>query len=365
MTEPFEGAEEAPSGNPRPAAAAPTTAGGLIRAARERQGLHIAALATAIKVSPRKLDALENDRYAELPDATFTRALAQTVCKTLKLPAGPVLALLPAAESSALDHVAGALNEPFRDRPGREEHAALAAVAVRPMVWMGLAFLLAAMVLFFAPASWWQRLEAVDSAASAASAAPVLASAPAAPVVAASAASAVAMAASAPAAAASAVVAASAAATTLAAPVVPAAVLPAQGPAALSGAAQVGPARAPAPTAAVPAVVVGGGAPAAAPVAPLPTAAAPATAAPLAPVAAGAAALQLQADQATWAEVRDARGQVLVSRLVRAGEVLQLSGTPPLKLTLGNAPGTRLSFRGKPVDLVPFTRDSVARFELQ
>ena len=70
----------------------------------KRQGLHIAALAAAIKVAPRKLDALENDRYDELPDATFTRALAQTVCRTLKIDAAPVLALLPQAG----DHGAGA-----------------------------------------------------------------------------------------------------------------------------------------------------------------------------------------------------------------------------------------------------------------
>ncbi len=41
------------------------TAGSLLRAAREKQGLHIAALAAAIKVAPRKLDALENDRWNE------------------------------------------------------------------------------------------------------------------------------------------------------------------------------------------------------------------------------------------------------------------------------------------------------------
>ena len=73
----------------------PTTAGGLLRAAREKQGLHIAALAAAIKVAPRKLDALENDRHDELPDATFVRALAQTVCRTLKIDPRPVLHMLP------------------------------------------------------------------------------------------------------------------------------------------------------------------------------------------------------------------------------------------------------------------------------
>ena len=70
-------------------------AGALLRAARERQGLHIAALAAAIKVSQRKLEALEADRFDELPDATFTRALAQTVCRQLKIDPKPVLERLP------------------------------------------------------------------------------------------------------------------------------------------------------------------------------------------------------------------------------------------------------------------------------
>ena len=52
-----------------------TTAGGLLRQARQAQGLHIAALAAAIKVTPRKLELLESDQFDQLPDATFTRAL--------------------------------------------------------------------------------------------------------------------------------------------------------------------------------------------------------------------------------------------------------------------------------------------------
>ena len=58
------------------ASASAPSAGRLLREAREKQGLHIAALAAAIKVSPKKLELLESDRFDELPDATFTRALA-------------------------------------------------------------------------------------------------------------------------------------------------------------------------------------------------------------------------------------------------------------------------------------------------
>ena len=105
--------------------------GEILRTARERQGLHIAALAAAIKVSPRKLDALEHDRWDELPDATFIRALAQTVCRTLKIDAAPVLARLPRAGALPLATGSGGLNAPFHDRPGRDD-AGLG--PIRPMV---------------------------------------------------------------------------------------------------------------------------------------------------------------------------------------------------------------------------------------
>ncbi|HRH89477.1 MAG TPA: helix-turn-helix transcriptional regulator, partial [Rubrivivax sp.] len=83
------------------------SAGALLRAARERQGMHVAALAATIKIPQRKLEALEADRYGDLPDATFTRALALTVCRALKLAPEPVLALLPQTGGKPLADVAG------------------------------------------------------------------------------------------------------------------------------------------------------------------------------------------------------------------------------------------------------------------
>jgi len=77
--------------------AASASAGQMLRAARERSGLQLPALAAAIKVTPRKLEALEADRLDLLPDPTFARALATAVCRALKVDAAPVLALLPRA----------------------------------------------------------------------------------------------------------------------------------------------------------------------------------------------------------------------------------------------------------------------------
>lgn len=293
----------------------PATAGGLLRAAREKQGLHIAALAAAIKVAPRKLDALEHDRYDELPDATFTRALAQTVCRTLKIDAQPVLALLPQADAAMLDTVNGGLNAPFRERPMRDDGAAFAIAAIRPMTLTGLALLLAAATVYFVPEGLWQRLAAGGREA-------VLPAAPAASAVA-----------SAPAAAAVAVA-------------VPA--LPTDGAASAAAAAS-----APATGAAVAANVASGetvfGAPASEP---------PAS-------AAVPRMVQLRTSDASWVEARDTRGQVLFSRVVQPGESVGFDGAPPIRLTIGNAPATQLSFRGKPVELASSTRDNVARLELQ
>ena len=58
------------------------TPGGLLREARQASGLHIAALAAALKVPVSKLEALESDNYEALPDAVFVRALASSVCRT-------------------------------------------------------------------------------------------------------------------------------------------------------------------------------------------------------------------------------------------------------------------------------------------
>lgn len=77
------------------------TAGVLLREARESAALQIAALAAALKVPVKKLEALESDRHDLLLDMVFVRALAASVCRTLKVDPAPVLELLPHAGHSA------------------------------------------------------------------------------------------------------------------------------------------------------------------------------------------------------------------------------------------------------------------------
>jgi cytoskeleton protein RodZ len=161
-----------------PAPTRPTTAGGLLRQARQAQGLHIAALAAAIKVVPRKLELLETDQFDQLPDATFTRALAQTVCRTLKVDAGPILALMPPPSGHRLEQVAEGLNTPFRERPGRLVPQEWARVA-SPALWLTALLLIAAAVVYLVPADWLQFSKPVAIVPPAADA-PSVAAAPAA-----------------------------------------------------------------------------------------------------------------------------------------------------------------------------------------
>ncbi len=286
---------DSPADNGTPAA---SSAGALIRQARQAQGLHIAVLAAATKVPQRKLEALEADRLDELPDATFTRALAQTVCRSLKIDPAPVLALLPQPSGHRLEHVAEGINAPFRERPGMAPSADWSVLG-SPAVWAPLVILLLAAGIYFLPKGT-VTLPTVGGGASAPDTATTT--------------------------------------TTLPPPV--------SEPA---SAAVLAPPAAAAPAASVVVETVHS-----APAVPEDAASAPPA----------AGVLQLRVSAESWVEVLDARGATLLSRLLQPGETVGIDGAVPLKLTVGNAAATQVSFRGKPVELTS-TRDNVARLELK
>ena len=270
------------------------TAGGLLRQARMAKGLHIAALATSIKVAPRKLELLESDRFDELPGATFTRALAQTVCRTLKIDAAPVLALLPQPADQGLSQMSRGLNAPFLDRPGRRIPNDMQFLK-SPVVLGAAVLLVASILLYLLPPGWIS--DATQGSLTRTE--PVLvAPAPASSIVSASI----------PVPAASAVIETAQAASEPA-----------------MEASQ--PAEAPAP----------------------------------APVT---GALLLRASAESWVEVIDGQGAALISRMLQPGETVALDGASPLRVKIGNASATQVSFKGKAIDLVP-TRDNVAKLELK
>jgi cytoskeleton protein RodZ len=290
------------------------TAGAMLREAREKRGLHIAALAASIKVTPRKLEALEADRYAELPDMTFTRALAQTVCRVLKVDPEPVLAKLPAAgDLPRLAKVGGGINTTFREAPGSQDPGEYTFYR-RPVFWATLIVLLGAIALALIPERWVPWHGAAD---------------------------------------------------------LPSLTVPAAAVEALSAAA---PAAGP-PESAAPAAEAAGSAPV---TAVMPAAAASASgssietvhSAPPPALASGGetgmttGVLAVRTSAESWVEVQDGRGQTLLSRTIQPGETVGLDGPFPFRLTIGNAAATQLTFRGEAVDLSSSTRDNVARLQL-
>lgn len=67
----------------------------------------------------------------------------------------------------------------------------------------------------------------------------------------------------------------------------------------------------------------------------------------------------------SWTEVRDRNDRILFSQLNPAGAEQHVQGRLPLSVVVGNASGVQLLYNGKPFDLVPHTRVSVARFTLE
>jgi cytoskeleton protein RodZ len=78
-----------------------------------------------------------------------------------------------------------------------------------------------------------------------------------------------------------------------------------------------------------------------------------------------APALRFVVDQESWLEVRDRDNRLILSQRQAAGTEQVLSGQVPLTLTIGYAPGVRLFWQGKAVDLAPHTKGDVARLVLE
>lgn len=84
----------------------------------------------------------------------------------------------------------------------------------------------------------------------------------------------------------------------------------------------------------------------------------------LAGMPASAAVLSFHFNEESWVEVKAADGMVLLRDTNVAGSDRELAGAAPFTLIVGNAKGVVLKFRGKPIDLVPYTRAAIARLTL-
>ena len=302
------------SAGPADRAQAGPTGGAMLKAAREAAGLHIGALAVTLKVPVKKLEALEADRMDLLPDAVFVRALAASVCRTLRIDAAPVLARLPITVAPRLKTVEAGINAPFRV-PGGDPAVSIRERIGSPLAMAVAAMLVGAAVLLVSPPldriEQWLGLAQSDATSPTA---------------------------------------------------VPLPLAPTPAPAAPTEV--VRPSAAPTPTevqepiasAAVPASAT-------APLAPrlLPTPAA----VPPPPVSDLTGSLVLRARGASWVEVTDAAGVVQLRKMLNAGEGVGVSGKRPLMVVVGRADLVDVTVSGKPYDLVNVSRDKVARFEVK
>lgn len=286
-------------------------AGAMLRAAREAAGLHAAALAVSLKIPVRRLEALEAERWDELPGAVFTRALAASVCRNLKIDPEPVLARLPAAPRSQLAE-SERPSVPFREAtPTTSVSHRLSAPfeGSRALALVVGALVLGAVLLWVWPfvAPQFARPLAGEPQS-----APVQEPAQAR-------------------------VAPSPPAQEAAAAVTPPA-LTAAAHSAAPATARLGDATAPVPSSVAPAVTS----------------------------ATSRALLALSARGDSWIEVTDARGAVLLRRLLKDGETAQLdAAAAPLSVLVGRADVTDVKVRGEPLDLAPLARNNVARFEVK
>ncbi len=291
-------------------AAGDVTAGQLLRRAREAAGLHVAALAVSLKVPVRKLEALEDNRYDQLPDAVFARALAASVCRTLKIDPQPVLDRLPQTGVPRLLRAQGAINAPFR-APHQGTAPSWFDQLPKPVFVVVFALLLGALVLIFLP-----DVQRVQSA--------LMAPAPPPPAESSA---------------------------------------PVQGPLSAVSTVDSSPALisptavlTPSPALAMAGQLGGGSAGAVAGAAAVNT---PAQASEASGV------VVFKATAASWVQVTDARGAPVLRKLLEAGESAGASGAGPLTVTIGRADATLVQVRGKPFDLAAVSRDNVARFEVK
>jgi len=285
-----------------------------LRRAREDAGLHIVALASALKVPVQKLEALEEGRYDELPDMVFARALASSVCRHLLIDPGPILDEIPLPGAPTLGDIPRAISAPFRasavDLGGS---ATAGAGGMKKAAWLAGILVLAAVVVMLLP----ENMPWSDGAAPA-----VQADVVAEPF---------------------------ANDALVVAPLLQGAVAPTPSEAPVggspdSGAVSVMPVPQAADTPAVEEAV-------------------PAAIDDAAPV--GAGLLVLTARGGSWVEVTNGHGVVVVQRMMRAGDALDFSSSPPYTVVLGRADQVDVTVRGRAFDVRPLVRNSVARFEVK
>ncbi len=277
------------------------TAGSVVRAAREARGQSLQHLSMLLKISERRLQAFEDARWDEVGDRTFVRALAQRMCRHLGLDPQPVLQALPA---SLVEPLRTVLRNPVgaadASLPRPPPRLAPMDSSAGPLAWITPVRIGVVGILLAAGLLGLLPLDTWLPGTQAVREPEMVMPVAAEPVSAEVSIPSSLALASAP------VAAAAGADSSLAAP--------AQTPALSSFDA--------------------------------------------------AAALQVSVRQDSWVQVTDAKGVILLSRLLRNGDRVGVDGSRPLRMRVGNAAGTDVTWLGRRVALDEVQRNNVADVDL-
>ncbi|MEY2633175.1 MAG: hypothetical protein RIR00_1829 [Pseudomonadota bacterium] len=321
---PVPGGDSAPEISP--VSIAPLPVGQQLRQAREARGFTLTHIAAQLKLGEKQLQALESGDWHLLPGATFIRGFVRNYARLVQLDPEPLMQQLNSVLNAAVARIelpaAISGNIPSSHHGGLRQRDLLA-------VLFGLLILaLATAAYFFVPEdlfsrislpSWLEMREEVPAPKAAEPAFP-----PGVPP-----------------------------GTT---PVVP----PETAPAPAANEAPAAPAPLAPPAVEAPAAAQSG---MSAQPAPIPVVSVPV--APTADKSADRQSLRLVYVGESWVEVRDRTGTVLHSQRSFAGNEQRISGQLPYSVVVGNAKAVKVYFRDQLIDVSPYVRGDVARFNLE
>ena len=280
-----------------------SSAGTLLRAARESAGLSVAAVSQQLKLAPRQVTALEDGDWANLPGRTFVRGFVRNYARLLRLDPDAVLAALPetAAPPSHDNSSLAPTPRPMGELPADANVRPSAARWAIPLALVAVVTVAAVYEITRPP---------VEPAKSA----------------------------------------------VVARPPTPASVAPSPVAETVPGSAStalpnpLATEEKSASTANDPAAKAEGS--------DAPTGAVPTFATADTPIA-------ISFQGKSWVEVRDGTGTLVLATTGTKGDTQVIGGQPPFEITLGNAAAVSVTWQGTPVDIAPFTRQNVARFTLR
>lgn len=295
-----------------------TTAGAVLRAAREKSGLSLGDVASRLRMGVKQVRALEQDDYAALPTGTFLRGFVRNFAKEVGLAPDEALRLLAETHRDAAAINASAVIMPSQQNirvptPGKE----FASPRARALIAVAIGSIVLAIAWY-----WWEYVrphradggrpkvvaEEKGVTESIALPSPTVNSPP------------------------------------------PAGLLVPENPPTERTTPQVELKTSGTVSVPVPAVAT---------VASTEVAEAPIVPRPALPAGSGLLGFTFSGD--SWVEVADRNGKIVLDRKFKDGEAEEIVGRPPFTVVIGNAKVTKMAYNGREVDLVPHTRVAVAR----